>query len=208
MINNDTNFNQEFDLIGWSQGTTISRYIIQQCELVGKVRKFVSFGGPLNGESLNKCSWVDFSCIYSTWYRRVFWYTDYIQNSWAPANLYKDPEVYDRYLAHSLFIARLNNEVDFSQKLKEKFMQVEKYLFIRWADDSVIIPRETSWWGEFDRKYNIITRFDTRLYKEDLIGLKTLEEQNRTQFIYFPGDHMYYTFELVDTHVIPFLTDV
>ena len=54
MINQNPFFNGEFDLIGFSQGTIISRYIIQYCNLKGKVRNFVAFGGPLNGQSYKR----------------------------------------------------------------------------------------------------------------------------------------------------------
>jgi triacylglycerol esterase/lipase EstA (alpha/beta hydrolase family) len=53
LLNDNPNFQGEFDLFGFSQGTIVSRYVIQYCNLNGKVRNFVSFGGPLNGQSSN-----------------------------------------------------------------------------------------------------------------------------------------------------------
>jgi uncharacterized alpha/beta hydrolase family protein len=60
MINNNAQLQGEFDLIGFSQGTILSRYIIQNCDSIGRVRNFISFGGPLNGQYPIACTWYDF----------------------------------------------------------------------------------------------------------------------------------------------------
>ena len=55
----------------------------------------------------------------------------------------------------------------------------------------MIIPRESSWWGTYDEHYNEITRFETDVYQNDLLGIRTLEEQGRADFIEIEGDHMH-----------------
>ena len=207
MINNDPNLQGEFDLVGWSQGTLMSRYIIEFCQLNGKVRKFVAFGGPINGESNPQCSWYDISCFINRYYTSSRVFTDGYQESWAPAGYWREPGKYKKYLEKSSFIAYANNEVDFSQERKDKFLGVENHLYILWDNDGTIIPTESSHWGQWaEDSYTLLHRNQTRVYKDDLIGIRQLEEEGRAEFVNIPGVHMEYTFDQVDSIVIPFLT--
>ena len=207
MTNNDPNLQGEFDLVGWSQGTLMSRYIIEFCQLNGKVRKFVAFGGPINGESNPQCSWYDISCFINRYYTSSRVYTDGYQESWAPAGYWREPGKYKKYLEKSSFIAYANNEVDFSQERKDKFLGVENHLYILWDNDGTIIPTESSHWGQWaEDSYTLLHRNQTRVYKDDLIGIRQLEEEGRAEFVTIPGVHMEYTFDQVDSIVIPFLT--
>lgn len=40
------NFHGEFALLGISQGALIARSVLQKCETKGKIRKYMSLGGP------------------------------------------------------------------------------------------------------------------------------------------------------------------
>mmetsp|Transcript_42912 Transcript_42912/g.50326 ORF Transcript_42912/g.50326 Transcript_42912/m.50326 type:complete len:209 (-) Transcript_42912:18-644(-) len=205
MINNNTALRGEFDLIGFSQGTILSRYIIENCKLVGKVRNFIAFGGPLNGQSVNLCSFYDVFCILKRWYDSSMVFTDKMQNSWAPAGYFKVPGYFQEYLEHSSFLAEANNEVNYSEARREKMLNLKRAMFIKWDNEKTIKPAESSWWGEYDDNYNVLHRNQTALYQKDLIGIKTLEEQGRAKFVSIPGGHMDYTWEEIDNIVIPFL---
>jgi hypothetical protein len=43
------------------------------------------------------------------------------------------------------------------------------------------------------------------MYQQDLIGIRTLEEEGRAVFLEFPGGHMRFNYQQVDTVIIPFL---
>ena len=206
-INNNTAFSGEFDLIGFSQGNIVSRYIIQYCNLKGKVRNFISFGGPLNGQSSPICSFYDILCILRKWFDNSVVFNDDYQASFAPANYWKNPNDYNSYLNKSTFLAEANNERNFSTERKNKFLNLKKALFIKWENEQTIHPAESSWWGEFDSDYNVIHRNNSLVYKEDLIGIKSLETQGRAKFISIPGVHMEFTYDQIDNIVIPFLLD-
>ncbi len=45
----------------------------------------------------------------------------------------------------------------------------------------------------------------TRLYKEDWVGLRALDEAGRVSYVSFPGDHLRITKAEVDEYVIPHL---
>ena len=48
-IKSNPHFQDKFNLIGISQGTLISRYIIEKCDMKGQVVKYFSFDGPQMG---------------------------------------------------------------------------------------------------------------------------------------------------------------
>mmetsp|Transcript_23899 Transcript_23899/g.26520 ORF Transcript_23899/g.26520 Transcript_23899/m.26520 type:complete len:161 (+) Transcript_23899:396-878(+) len=108
----------------------------------------------------------------------------------APADYWRNPKNPEGYLKHS-FLAEANNEAKFDQGRKDKWLALKFARFVKWDRDTTIIPRESSWWGMYTEDYNIISRHDTELYKKDLIGLRTLEEQGRADFVITPGDHMH-----------------
>ena len=48
-IKSNPHFQDKFNLIGISQGTLISRYIIEKCDMKGQVVKYFSLDGPQMG---------------------------------------------------------------------------------------------------------------------------------------------------------------
>lgn len=148
----DPNFDKEFDLIGFSQGTLVARYILQHCPIKGKIRNFVSFGGPLNGQSYrNGCSPDNFICVLQNWFINDVVYLPYSQQNWSVAGYWKNKNNMKAYCDHSVFLAEINNECKFNQAMKDKFVNLNKAMFIKWRDDGMIRPVESSWWGEYDR---------------------------------------------------------
>ena len=205
MLNINPLFSGEFDLMGFSQGTIISRYIIQHWNLKGKVRNFISFGGPLNGQSYTPCAFYNIPCLLINLYCSYFIFTDHLQNTWAPTNYFKDPNNYAEYLNKSTFLAEANNERYFSEEIRQKFLNLNRCMFIKWDSDGVLQPEESAWWGEFDINFKPIHRNNTVLYQKDLIGIKTLEMEGRAKFVSIPGKHMNYTLEQIDNIIVPFL---
>jgi palmitoyl-protein thioesterase len=54
-----------------------------------------------------------------------------------------------------------------------------------------------------DENEKLIRYNETTLYKEDLIGLKELNENGKVEFVALYGEHMEYTMEELDNYVIP-----
>jgi palmitoyl-protein thioesterase len=108
-------------------------------------------------------------------------------------------------LDKSEFLAEANNERDYSDERKQKFLRLNRAMFIKWDSEQVIKPAESSWWGQYDINYNVLHRNSTDVYQKDLIGIRTLEEQGRAKFVSIPGGHMEFTFEQIDNIIIPFL---
>jgi len=78
-------------------------------------------------------------------------------------------------------------------------------MFVMFADDTVVYPRESEWFGELEIDGSVTPMEKTDLYKQDTIGLKKLNEAGRVQLISWPGQHLEMSDALIDKDLIPFL---
>ncbi|CAL9132742.1 unnamed protein product, partial [Musa acuminata var. zebrina] len=75
--------------------------------------------------------------------------------------------------------------------------------------DTVLIPRETSWFGYYpDGAFNpILPPQQTTLYTEDWIGLKTLDDAGRVKFISVKGNHLRISQSDMKKYIVPYLEE-
>ena len=70
----------------------------------------------------------------------------------------------------------------------------------------MVVPVETQWFGfyKLGQTKEILAYNETALYIEDWIGLKTLDETGKLDFLVSPGNHLQFTdkffFEVVDKY--------
>jgi palmitoyl-protein thioesterase len=200
-------FKNKFSVLGVSQGSLIGRYIIQKCEMTGQVVNYVSVNGPQMGiGSLPKitcpvvCSWIN---------RAVgkIIYDDYFQRNLGPAGYYKDRFTYDMFVKYSSFLAELNNEKENkNENFKIRFSNLQKALLIKNKDDTVITPKESSWFEFYDLNgEEIIPLRNSDFYIKDYIGLKFLEENNRLILLELEGDHVSISYQEIEKYIVPIL---
>ena len=78
---------------------------------------------------------------------------------------------------------------------------------IKFLEDTVVIPRESQWFGFYriGQTQEILAYNETALYIEDWIGLKSLDEAGKLDFVECPGGHTQWTNKffkkLVDTYL-------
>ncbi|CAB4299924.1 unnamed protein product [Prunus armeniaca] len=79
----------------------------------------------------------------------------------------------------------------------------------RFEQDTILIPKETSWFGYFpDGAFDpILPAQETKLYTEDWIGLKTLDEAGKVKFINVSGGHLRISRSDMKRYVVPYLED-
>jgi palmitoyl-protein thioesterase len=73
------------------------------------------------------------------------------------------------------------------------------------SNDTMIFPKETSWFHQYQADGTILPVTETDFYKNDNIGLKVLNEAGKVKFEEFPGDHLQFTDEQVHNIIVPFL---
>jgi palmitoyl-protein thioesterase len=115
------------------------------------------------------------------------------------------------YLKGCRFLPKLNNEIPSERNAtyKERFSSLENLVLIMFESDAVIIPRETSWFGYYpDGAFDpVLPPQKTKLYEEDWIGLKALDDAGRVKFVSVPGGHLGISDSDMMKHVVPYLVD-
>lgn len=73
----------------------------------------------------------------------------------------------------------------------------------------MLVPKETSWFGYYpDGAWDpVLPAQETKLYTEDWIGLKTLDEAGKVKFISVPGGHMDVSKREMKQYIVPYLED-
>ncbi|RHY59494.1 hypothetical protein DYB34_001157 [Aphanomyces astaci] len=111
-------------------------------------------------------------------------------------NLDKQVDYFARVVAEvrfPLFLPDLNNEKPSKNATyKANFATLQRLLLVRAAQDSMVYPSESEWFGAyedgaFDR---ILAMNETTWYKADAFGLQTLDKAGKITFKETTGDHL------------------
>ena len=80
---------------------------------------------------------------------------------------------------------------------------------VEFDKDEIVTPPESEIFGEFSKKEHgkrhIIKMEDAQIYKEDLIGLKDLNEKGKLKTAHIDSSHTKYKDEDIKNTFIPFL---
>ena len=129
----DPTFAGEFNTLGLSQGSLFARYIVEECEMPGKVRNMVSIGGPHMGTTTLPHCTEGFFCNFINYFVKKLVYLPIVQNNIAPAGYFRDVNHWDKYLSGSTFLPALNNEIPndlAAATRKERFADLNSALFV------------------------------------------------------------------------------
>ena len=109
-----------------------------------------------------------------------------------PAQYYRDPEDLDAYLESSNFLADINNERALkNETYAENMRKLRRFVMYVFAEDVTVVPRQSGWFSEYNATSGKETRLtDRKLYEEDWLGLKSLDEAKRLEFREIEGPHM------------------
>jgi palmitoyl-protein thioesterase len=192
-------------VVGLSQGGLLARSIVEECDTNKPVRNFATLGGPHRGVAASPNCFSGFYCDIINYVIDTFVYFPTIQDYIAPASYFRDPTQLDTYYKYSIFLPYLNNEVDFNQTYKDRMVAVNAAMFGMFTEDTVIDPPETAIFGEMQEDRSVKDVHDTDLFKNDLIGLKQLEEANKITWKKLKGNHLQFTEDFIQHELIPFL---
>lgn len=195
-----------FSIFAMSTGGMMARYLVEYCDFDLPIRNVVAVGAPLNGVSaLQHSDRKTFIGGIMDWVVDKMINYDFMVRVIAGADYWRDPKHHENYLKHSRFLAEANNEVNFQEERKEAWINLNHAHFIKFKNDDTIIPAESAHWGQLDEDWNDVKRHDTEIFKEDLIGLFTLEQLQKTEYSTWPGDHLEFNFTQVNEDVLPTL---
>jgi palmitoyl-protein thioesterase len=80
---------------------------------------------------------------------------------------------------------------------------------VKFLRDTMVTPHESEQFGFYAENNisQIIPLRESTLYSNDLLGLKTLDEQSRIKFLESDTDHLQFTDQWFIDNIIPFLKD-
>jgi palmitoyl-protein thioesterase len=108
-------------------------------------------------------------------------YTNLYQKHISIAGYWRDPKNIENYIQKSSYLSLFNNEKwsENSTMYITNIKKLKNIVFIWSAKDEIINPPESGKFSFFDNNLNVVSIFDTELYKNDLLGLRYLNEQNK-----------------------------
>ncbi|KAK4434954.1 Palmitoyl-protein thioesterase 1 [Sesamum alatum] len=198
-----------YNIVGLSQGNLIGRGVVEFCDGGPPVRNFVSLGGPHAGTASVPLCGTGIFCILADNLIKSEIYSDYVQAHLAPSGYLKLPNNIAGYLNKCRFLPKLNNELpgERNATYKERFTSLQNLVLIMFEHDTVLIPKETSLFGYYpDGAFSpVLPPKQTKLYTEDWIGLKTLDDAGRVKYITVPGNHLGISKDDMKKYVVPYL---
>jgi palmitoyl-protein thioesterase len=134
----------------------------------------------------------------------------YMQDHVAPAAYYRQIQTdfyYELYLNVSSYLPYINNEKPHnkSAQYKERFSALEELMLVKFNQDRVVYPKTSEHFGEMDRQGRILDMTESQLYKEDWIGLRTLDQAGKVRTIEVDADHCIYGTPEIQSYFLPFL---
>jgi len=122
-----------------------------------------------------------------------------VQKRLVPAQYFRKEEELEQYLESSNFLADVNNERKVKNATyRENMMKLERFVMFMFEDDTIVVPKESALFGEFNATTGVVTKLQDRpIYKEDWLGLKVLDEQKKLDSLITGGGHMQLSDELL-----------
>jgi len=206
-IKNDPLLQNGYNALGFSQGSQFLRAVAQKCPQ--GMKKLISFGGQHQGiYGLPNCLGNHIICDYIRRLLNYGAYTSWVQEKLVQAQYWHDPLDNEAYRDKSLFMADINNDKQVkNETYKSNLVQLEKLVLIKFSEDSTVVPRGTEWFSfyKMGQAQEMLPYNETQLYIEDWIGLKTLDEENKLDFLISPGNHLQFSDEFFAQLVTKYL---
>jgi Predicted acetyltransferases and hydrolases with the alpha/beta hydrolase fold len=193
-IQSDPKLKNGFNLIAHSQGGLIARAYIENYNNP-RVLTYIAWGAPQQGvfglpSALDsRFKWLN----YMESYAHHFLYSWIMQSTIGFTGYWHDSINYKTYLSKSCFLPYLNNERDHlhADLYKTNLCSLKNMVLVMSINEDVIEPRESCHFGFYTpgSKSEVQKIFNTDIYKNDTIGLKTLYESGRLQLLYADCTH-------------------
>merc|ERR1711907_429794 len=196
--------------LGLSQGGLFIRGLLQRCPAAQPMKRLISVGGPQQGvESIPKCNGNYTVCdIVSRAMDEFGVYSSFVQSFVAPSNYWHDSVDRQKCLAGCRSLPDLNNALKSKNATyKARIESLDDFVMVQFTEDTVVFPRDSEWFGyfqpgSFSKRESLQ---ESQLYKEDWLGLKTLDAANKLHFLAAPFDHLQFTQQWLKDNLLKFL---
>eukprot|EP01089_Gocevia_fonbrunei_P014355 TRINITY_DN3919_c0_g2_i2.p1 TRINITY_DN3919_c0_g2~~TRINITY_DN3919_c0_g2_i2.p1 ORF type:complete len:299 (-),score=47.10 TRINITY_DN3919_c0_g2_i2:3-899(-) len=200
-----------FNAIGFSQGGQFLRGYVERCNFP-PVHNLISVGGQHQGVyGFPRCPGVNYTlCNYVRELLDLGAYVSFIQEELVQAQYWHDPLAEAEYVNDCIFLPDINNERSpKNETYKKNLSSLNKFVMVKFTEDEMVQPRESEWFGFYTagQDKEVQTMQQTKLYQEDWIGLKTLDEAKRLDFYSVAGDHLQFTQQWFIDTIIPYFNN-
>lgn len=107
------------------------------------------------------------------------------QNFLTPATYWHDLSE-QRYQKCSTFLAILNNVREINVDYVNNLQSLNKLVLVKYENDQSVIPNESTFFGYWDINQTPINLEDSRMYQEDRLGLKLMNDKGQLVFLTCP----------------------
>ncbi|KAG8858007.1 hypothetical protein FRB96_005498 [Tulasnella sp. 330] len=195
-----------FDAIGFSQGGQFLRAYVQLYNSP-PMHNLITFGSQHMGVSeLPNCKPYDVLCRLMFAYGKGRVYTNWVQANVVPAQYFRDTTRYATYLQRNHWLPTINNEIASSRNetYAKNFATLDNLVLVVFSNDTTVTPKESGWFESYEITSDVDIRSeplplvlmrDQPLYKEDWIGLRTLDERGAVVRLACNGPHMHISTE-------------
>lgn len=206
VVQKDAQLANGFNAVGLSQGGLIVRAYVEKYNNP-KVHNLVSLCGPQGGVGDCPGGTPTWMCNVGKdiMYGAGFSFSGYWKDVDGDAAAMEA-----KYLEKSPYLADINNDRDVKNSTYiSNMLSVNKYLMVEALNDTVVLPHASEMHGFYNwGDLSTITTFrETEGYKQDFIGLKTLDEEGKIDTKTYEGDHLRWTTQFWDEEVLPYLGD-
>ncbi|XP_068248069.1 palmitoyl-protein thioesterase 1-like isoform X2 [Palaemon carinicauda] len=183
----DPKLQKGYHAMGFSQGGLLFRAVAQRCPSP-PMKNLITIGSPHQG--IYGCG-STCTFIIQWWFRRLVYYS-HIQQTYVVAQYWHDPIEEDKYRQHSIFLADINNEKEINETYRENLQKLENFVMVKFLEDTTVYPNESQWFGFYASGQNeeVLPLRETRLYEEDRLGLKEMDEAGKLHFLSVEADHL------------------
>lgn len=176
-IQNDTHLQQGFNMLGFSQGSLITRGAVERCSL--PVYNLITLSGLHQG-----VFGIPYLLKLPAQFRELitkYAYEKSVQDRISVANYWRDPTQLTRYVSHCHFLPDINNELQTrNETYRNNMLKLNAFVMTYSDIDEIVTPRESGWFmGYVNQSLKIETWNMSRQFTEDLIGMRTLREQGK-----------------------------
>ncbi|XP_072303309.1 palmitoyl-protein thioesterase 1 [Eucyclogobius newberryi] len=204
----DPKLQRGYNAMGFSQGAQFLRGVAQRCPNP-PMKTLVSVGGQHQGVyGLPKCPGESSKiCDFIRKALNSGAYSDWVQKHLVQAQYWHDPLNDDLYKNHSLFLADINQERVLNETYKKNLQRLEKFVMVKFLQDSVVDPVDTEWFGflKTGQAEETETLQESAIYKEDRLGLAAMDAIGKLVFLKTEGDHLQFSRQWFTENLLPFL---
>jgi len=206
-IQNDSNLVDGFNFYGESQGALLARAYVTSVNNP-PVYNLVSLCGPQDG--VGECPEVEIPVVKQLCGDFV---TDIDTYRWPECSFcgYWRGKNKHTYLENSAFLANVNNDRSTNETRRQNMISLNKYMATMSLRDNIVQPREsawhTHWYWDDETRSRVMPLNETSGYKNDALGLRTLNERGDLILNSFDGPHAAPSEDWWKENILPMLVN-